>query len=861
MNLSAGAQVEVVVINWKRPENVATIVQALHDQTAPCTITICDCHDSPEFELPMEALSTADRVYRWEHNLGSFNRYVPLGAYDHRYTFFFDDDMVPGPRCVEHFLACAADLQAFGALGQLGRIVDADGAYRSGADIARSRGFTEVDILVRALFVPTSCLVHAPQARAVLQAGKEPDEDILMADDILMAVGLAIYAGLGCYLTPVDPDPATLINMHELPSPYAVSHRPTHDQSRSRLTRRAVRLGWSPLRMRRQLAEESGTPDADRAGSRGVLYLALGTGYRYLTLASISALRRYGYRGPIRVVTDDEGWVPPALNCEAIVVPDVGDGYSTRYYKTRLLEFAYDLTLYLDSDAIPIADIDDVWSCLRDCDIAMAADARQTVGALIAGDRHIEERRAEFGLMMRLGLTSRVYFNSGVMVFRRSSTTAAVFASWHEEWLRFRNRDQLALVRAVALTDTPVGSLPPAWNCPPIPVRADGRLNSRSFASIRDARDSGVKVLHFLSYSRSLMTAQLVSALADLDRYPADGDWEERDLLGGQFLAATNRNPPDGASIRRSGGGFLVRAVNGSAEHFEMVLPAAGGGVECYWRECSAADHSWSELDTVGRSLGPVESATVVSSTRGSQPTIELVARVGPELAHYWRASGPNSAWQGPEWLAAGATGNPSLIRNGHGAADPQHGSLELVVPLAAGGIARYWRDAASADPYWSGPAVFATELGQVDAVVLAESIQGAEVNFEVLVRKGGQLAHYRQPADDRLTWLGPAFFFDDATGIPGFIGGGAGEPTTLQILVPLAHGGIAHLWRSAGSDWQISSCIDRGGAHVDAVSLVAARSHSPGGPDLEAVAVSGDDIAWYRRKHGLFGNWTRVLL
>lgn len=855
MTFSQESQVEVVVINWKRPENVAAVVQALRDQTAPCTITICDCHDSPEFELPMQARLAADRVYRWEHNLGSFNRYVPLGAYDHRYTFFFDDDMLPGRRCVEHFLACATDLQAFGGLGQIGRIVDPDGTYRSGEDVARGRGFTEVDIIVRALFVPTSCLVHAPQARALLQPGKDPE------DDILMAVGLAMYAGLGCYLTPLDPDPATLVNMRELPSPYALSSRPTHDQSRSRLTRRAVSLGWSPLRSRQQLSDGNGTSSACEAESRGVLYLALGPGYRYLTLASISALRRYGYRGPVRVVTDDQDWVPPALNCEVVVVPDVGDGYSTRHYKTRLLDFAYDLTLYLDSDAVPITDIDEVWSCLRHCDIAMAADARQTVGALIAGDRNMAERRAEFSLMMRLGLTSRVYFNSGVMVFRRSSATAALFASWHEEWLRFRSRDQLALVRAIALTDTVVGSLPAAWNCPPIPVRSDGRLNIKSFASVRDARDSGAKVLHFLSYSRSLMTTQLVSALADLDRYPAGGDWERRDLLGGHFLAAVNGNGPHTATSRPGGGGFLVRAANGSAEHFEMVLPAAGGGVECYWRECSGPDYSWSELATLGQSFGPAESATVVSSTRWSQPTIELVARFGPKLAHYWRPSGPNSNWEGPEWLAVGATGNPSLIRSGNGAADPRNGCLELVVPLVAGGIAHYWWDTDSADPHWCGPAVFATELGQVDAVVLAESTQGAGVNSEAIVRKGGQLAHYRQAAGDRQTWHGPAFFFDDAAGIPGLIGGGDREPNTLQILVPLAQGGIAHLWRGAGSNWQISGCIDRGGTRIDAVSLVAPRRHSPGRADLEAVGVSGDDVAWYRRKHGLFGDWTRVLL
>ena len=85
--------------------------------------------------------------------------------------------------------------------------------------------------------------------------------------------------------------------------------------------------------------------------------------------------------------------------------------------------------------------------------------------------------------------------------------------------------------------------------------------------------------------------------------------------------------------------------------------------------------------------------------------------------------------------------------------------------------------------------------------------------------------------------------------------------PGSLEMLVPLARGGIAHLWRSAGAGWQVSTCIDRGGRYVDAVSLVAVHTDPPGRADLEAVTVSGDDVVWYRRENGPFGNWTRIFL
>ena len=508
-----GNLVEAVVINWKRPRNVAAIVAALRRQTIPCTITVCDCHDSPEFRLPLDAIPAIDRIYKWKHNLGAFSRYVPIGGYDHKYTFFIDDDMLPGARCVEHFLAQAEQVRAFGALGQLGRVVDSDGSYRA-RDVERSPGFTEVDILVRALFVRTDCLIHVPQIRNLLKEFSDPE------DDILLSLGLAMYAGLGCYLTPRDPDPQTLVNMHELDSPYSRSTRPLHHAARSRLLRSAMDLGWRPVRTRQQsdTVAIGGTGLVER--EFGVLYLAIGEEYCGLTIASISSLRRYGYDGPIRVVTDMPGWLPSEFECEIIVVPDASDGLASRSFKTRLFEFAYKSTLFLDSDAIPIGNVNDIWGYLDGCSIAMVADARPNVGVQVDQTRH-HRSRDEYEMMVSLGLTSRSFYNSGVILFRRSPAIAALFRSWHQEWSRFRKMDQMALVRATALTRTSVRTLPSAWNCP-----------ARQFSSIREAQATGVRILHFMGPDRGFMTHELATALSDGDSYPRGGDWELWDLRG-----------------------------------------------------------------------------------------------------------------------------------------------------------------------------------------------------------------------------------------------------------------------------------------------------------------------------------------
>jgi hypothetical protein len=74
----------------------------------------------------------------------------------------------------------------------------------------------------------------------------------------------------------------------------------------------------------------------------------------------------------------------------------------------------------------------------------------------------------------------------------------------------------------------------------------------------------------------------------------------------------------------------------------------------------------------------------------------------------------------------------------------------------------------------------------------------------------------------------------------------------------------MAHLWRDnreAAGPWRVSSCIDRGGPAIDAVSLIHGRHTSLPEADLEAVAISGADVQWYRRENGPFGKWSRQLI
>jgi len=232
--------------------------------------------------------------------------------------------------------------------------------------------------------------------------------------------------------------------------------------------------------------------------SHGVLYLSIGEDFTTLTRQSIAYLRRTGYAGPIRVVTDAQNWQDLDLveDIELIPVESVESPWGSRHYKTQLNRFAFPITLYLDSDTLPIGSLDPLWSELRWGDICLAHDLQSNCGNFLDvswGKTNITHAELEY--MNNLALRGQPYFNSGVMLWRQSPAIDRLFELWHQEWQVFRSLDQMALVRALAHTRFSVHTLSPIWNCP-----------AKRFRSIADANISGIRILHFLSQQRSLLS-------------------------------------------------------------------------------------------------------------------------------------------------------------------------------------------------------------------------------------------------------------------------------------------------------------------------------------------------------------------
>jgi len=301
--------------------------------------------------------------------------------------------------------------------------------------------------------------------------------------------------------------------------------------------------------------------------------------------------------------------------------------------------------------------------------------------------------------------------------------------------------------------------------------------------------------------------------------------------------------------------GFMVQSTFGTKGDFELVVPNAEGGLAyCARDNDNTPSLPWQGPIVFGKEVGHVDAVSLIQSNFGSG-NLEVVARVGDRLVHFWRDSGPDFTWHGPLEFANGVSGNPALIQSRFG----KRGNFELVVPLASGGIAHYWRSNDDPALPWLPTTVFGTELGNVDAVALIQSNFGQPRpgNLEVVARVGDDLIHFWRDSGPDLTWRNNGTFFSGATGIPGFIQGRFGNKGHFEVVTPVSKGGMVHLQRNndAPSSFSWSVLEEFGSGNVVAVSLLqsnfttSTNPNAPGPGDFEVAArVDGRTAHYWRR-------------
>ncbi|MDT3443891.1 hypothetical protein [Pseudofrankia sp. BMG5.37] len=107
-----------------------------------------------------------------------------------------------------------------------------------------------------------------------------------------------------------------------------------------------------------------------------------------------------------------------------------------------------------------------------------------------------------------------------------------------------------------------------------------------------------------------------------------------------------------------AGGGnpVLIQSRFGTRGNFELVYPAANGGINFMWRNNDAVGMPWSAPTTFGQNAGHIIALTMIQSNFGNPGNLELIALNSTgHLNFFWRDSGPNFAWNGPFRMVIGS--------------------------------------------------------------------------------------------------------------------------------------------------------------------------------------------------------------
>lgn len=306
--------------------------------------------------------------------------------------------------------------------------------------------------------------------------------------------------------------------------------------------------------------------------------------------------------------------------------------------------------------------------------------------------------------------------------------------------------------------------------------------------------------------------------------------------------------------------------------NFEFACPLRLGGLAHYSRVNVDPQLRWFGPETFGQDVGGFDATTMIQSnfTTGGPGNLELVATWQAKLLLYWREDVPPYIWHRPELFplslpaAGGVRGNPSMIQGRFGT----RGNFELVTPLAAGGLAHYSRDNDDPQLSWSGPAIFAQDLGIVDAAALIQSdfssSGGGPGNLEVIALWEGKLLHYWRQDAPPWSWSGPDVLPLSApgqnerlvSGFPSFVESRFGPYLKgyFQVVTPLASGGLAHYTRdnnTPGLPWSGPEIFGTEMGVIDAVTLIQSNfsSSNNGIGNLELVARLGNTLHHFWRE------------
>lgn len=208
--------------------------------------------------------------------------------------------------------------------------------------------------------------------------------------------------------------------------------------------------------------------------SRGVVYVAYGDQARVQVQLSAKTLVQHNPTLEFRVITDESFTRAPGFpSMRCIYHEDTDPG--ARQVKLAVDKLSpFDLTMYLDADTRVRGDLSAPFRVLEaGWEMAITPCRHQGDEA----HRHIgvTERAATFE---ELGMDVTA-LQGGVIYLRKCEAVHRFYAAWRDEWQRWRDQDQGALLRALMHNPVRLFLLGRDYNAP------DGRL-----------------IQHFYSYAR-----------------------------------------------------------------------------------------------------------------------------------------------------------------------------------------------------------------------------------------------------------------------------------------------------------------------------------------------------------------------
>jgi len=189
---------------------------------------------------------------------------------------------------------------------------------------------------------------------------------------------------------------------------------------------------------------------------RGVLYVAYGEKAREQAGVSIRTARKQAKGLPIAVVSDT-----PMTGVEHnIYHPEADRGARTQ--KTQMYRLSpFEQTLFLDADTEMLSSPAGGWELLKYVDLVLTQD----VTRIFAENHWPHLNKDEVAATTKLlGTGQHLYYNSGVIFFRRNDRTAAMMDAWYAEWLRWNLHDQMALLRAIHQHPVRIAPMRAPWN-------------------------------------------------------------------------------------------------------------------------------------------------------------------------------------------------------------------------------------------------------------------------------------------------------------------------------------------------------------------------------------------------------------